>query len=58
MSHTMKIWESITKGRLRNKSTLERKFGFTPGRINVIFALRQLIEQPTEKANKTYTACL
>ena len=51
MSHTMKIWERVMDGRLRDMIEIgDEQFGFMPGRstTDAIFALRQLMEKYRE----------
>ena len=50
-SHTLKIWESVVEGRLREKVKVsDQQFGFMPRRstTDAIFALRQLMEKSRE----------
>nr|XP_026492742.1 uncharacterized protein LOC113398269 [Vanessa tameamea] len=45
ISHTMKVWEQVIEGRLREESEItQNQFGFMAGRgtMDAIFALRQL----------------
>jgi len=52
MSHTMKIWEKIIEGRLREETSIgEEQFGFMPGKstTDATFILRQTMEKHQEK---------
>ena len=52
MSHTMKIWEKVIEGRLREETSIgEEQFGFMPGRgtTDATFTLRQTMEKHREK---------
>ena len=58
MSHTMKIWERIIDGRLREETTIgDEQFGFMPGRgtTDDIFAVRQRMEKHREKQKGLHT---
>ena len=51
MSHTMKIWERIIEGRLRDRVEISKQqYGFMPGKetTNAMFALRMLMEEYRE----------
>ena len=59
MSHTMKVWERIIEGRLRQETVIsEEQFGFMPGRgtTDAIFALRQLMEKCRERQAELHIA--
>ena len=52
MSHTMKIWEKLIEGGLREETLIgEEQFGFMlrKGTMDETFALRQIIEKHREK---------
>ncbi|XP_013785550.1 uncharacterized protein LOC106469594 [Limulus polyphemus] len=57
MSHTMKIWERVVEGRIRQETDIgEQQFGFMPGRgtTDAIFAVRQMLEKYGEKQRKLH----
>ena len=60
MSHTIKIWEKVIEGRLREETSIgEEQFRFMPGKrtTEATLALRQAMEKHREKG-KVYTVCL
>ena len=51
MSHTMKIWEKIIDGRIRDETCIGvEQFGFIPGRstVDAVFSLRVIMEKNRE----------
>ena len=52
LSHTMKLWERVIEGRIRQDMVIrENQFGFMPGRstIEAIHILRRLMEKYRER---------
>ena len=52
MPHTMKIWEKVIEGRLREETSIgEEQFGFMQGKgtMDATYALRQTMEKHREK---------
>ena len=60
MSHTMKVWERIIQGRLRdNVEISKQQYGFMPGKgtTNAMFTLRMLMEKYREGQRELHCIC-
>lgn len=57
LSHTMKLWERVVEGRLRNQTGVSSgQFGFMPGRSTMepIFMVRQMMEKYRRQKKKMH----
>ena len=57
MSHTMKVWETIIKARLRDRVEIRKhQYGFMPGKgtTDAMFALKMLMEKHREGQSKLH----